>query len=200
MTSNVSRETMDRLDIFRDLIKRWNPSINLVAQSTIPELNARHIDDCLQFSKHVSPKSGIWADLGSGGGLPGIVLATVFSDHPIQFRLIESDQRKAAFLRTVIRELKLDNTQVDNIRIEEADPLNAAYLSARALAPLPRLMAYLDRHLAEFGQAWIMKGENWREEVEAARRKWNFNVLPIPSISRPGAAILKISEVTDAEQ
>lgn len=199
MTLFVSRETMERLDIFRDLIKRWNPRINLVASSTIPELSTRHIDDCLQFAEHVSPKSGIWADLGSGGGFPGIVLASVYSDRPVQFRLMESDQRKAAFLRTVIRELELDNARVDNIRIEDADPLNAAYLSARALAPLPRLMSYLDRHLAEHGQAWVMKGENWREEVEAARHRWNFNVFPIPSTSRPGAAILKISEVTDAK-
>lgn len=196
---NVSRETMDRLDMFLDLVKRWNPRINLVAPSTIPEFGTRHIDDCLQIAKHIIPKSGTWADLGSGGGLPGIVLATVFADRPTQFRLIESDQRKATFLRTAIRELKLDNARVDNVRIEEADPLNAAYLSARALAPLPCLMPYLDRHLAKYGQAWIMKGENWQTEVEAARHEWNFNVLPIPSICRPGAAILKISEVTDAK-
>ncbi|RJE83451.1 16S rRNA (guanine(527)-N(7))-methyltransferase RsmG [Paracoccus onubensis] len=199
MTGNVSRETMERLATFRDLVIRWNSRINLVAPSTISEFDSRHIEDCLQISKHVSPESGIWADLGSGGGLPGIVLAIVFSNHPVQFRLLESDQRKAAFLRTVIRELTLENTQVYNRRIEDADPLNAAYLSARALAPLPRLMPYLDRHLAKYGQAWIMKGENWREEVEDARHKWKFNVFPIQSTSRPGAAILKISEVTDAK-
>ncbi len=199
MTDNVSRETMDRLARFRELVIRWNPRINLVAPSTISQFDTRHIEDCLQISKHANPESGIWADLGSGGGFPGIVLATVFSDRPVQFRLLESDQRKATFLRTVIRELSLENTQVNNGRIEDVDPLNAAYLSARALAPLPRLMPYLHRHLAEYGQAWIMKGENWQEEVVDARHKWKFNVLPIPSTSRPGAALLKISEVTDAK-
>lgn len=198
MTVGVSRETSDRLAKFQQLILRWNPRINLVAPSTVPDLETRHIADCLQISQYADPKSGIWADLGSGGGLPGIVLAIAFADRPLQFVLLESDQRKAAFLRTAIRELELANIQVKNLRIERTPPLKAAYISARALAPLYRLMPYLQRHLAESGQAWIMKGENWREEVEIARNSWNFNVLPIPSKLRSGAAILKISEVTDA--
>ena len=198
MMDNVSRETMDRLETYKSLIVQWNPRINLIAPATVPELDSRHIRDCLQIAAHASPETGSWVDLGSGGGLPGIVMAIAFSDRPVSFTLLESDQRKAVFLRTVIRTLELNNASVHNQRIEDANPLDAAYLSARALAPLPRLMAYLHRHLAETGQAWIMKGESWRSEVEAAQREWKFKVLPIPSSTKRGAAILRISGVTNA--
>ncbi|RNF34680.1 16S rRNA (guanine(527)-N(7))-methyltransferase RsmG [Paracoccus methylarcula] len=198
MIENVSRETQDRLDAYQDLLIRWNPRINLVSPSTIPQLRSRHIDDCLQICANADPDKGIWADLGSGGGLPGIVLAIAFASRPIQFVLLESDQRKAAFLRSVVRQLGLSNTRIDNIRIEARDPLDAAYLSARALAPLPRLMPYLDRHLAKDGQAWLMKGEKWQAEVDEARQHWKFELETIASNTQAGAAILKISEVSDA--
>lgn len=198
MTVDVSRETNARLAAYKQLVLRWNPRINLVAPTTIPEFDVRHIEDCLQISRIVTPDSGLWVDLGSGGGLPGIVLAIAFADKRLQFVLLESDQRKAAFLRTAVRELGLSNVKVESRRIEEADPLKAAYISARALAPLHRLMPYLQRHLAPDGRAWIMKGKNWREEVEIASQNWTYNLNPVPSTVRPGAAILDISEVKDA--
>lgn len=198
MIGDVSRETQDRLDAYQELLIRWNAKINLVSPSSIPQLKSRHIDDCLQISTYANPVEGVWADLGSGGGLPGIVLAIVFASRPIHFILLESDQRKATFLRSAIRDLGMSNAEVRNIRIEAAEPLNAAYLSARALAPLPRLMPYLDRHLARSGQAWLMKGEKWQAEVDEARQHWKFRLEPIASSTQAGSAILKISEVSDA--
>lgn len=198
MIGDVSRETQDQLDAYQEILIRWNTKINLVSPSSIPELKSRHIDDCLQISAYAKPDKGIWADLGSGGGLPGIVLAIVFASRPISFILLESDQRKATFLRSAIRDLGLSNAEVRNSRIEAVEPLNAAYLSARALAPLPRLMPYLDRHLARNGQAWLMKGEKWQAEVDEARQHWKFRIEPIASRTQTGAAILKISEVSDA--
>lgn len=194
--SDVSRETWDRLSILEDLIRRWNPRINLVAPSTIPALHTRHIEDCLQVAQLADPKQGSWVDLGSGGGLPGLVLASAYQDRPLTVTLIESDQRKCAFLRTAIRELGLTKTMVLNTRIEQADLQNATYISARALAPLPRLMPYLKRHLAQDGQAWLMKGVQWRDELEEARGEWDFQVESFPSHTQSGAAIIKISGVT----
>ncbi|RMC35552.1 16S rRNA (guanine(527)-N(7))-methyltransferase RsmG [Paracoccus alkanivorans] len=198
MIGDVSRETKDLLNEYQELLVRWNKKINLVAPSTISQLRARHIDDCLQISRYADPECGIWADLGSGGGLPGIVLAIFFASRPVRFMLVESDQRKAAFLRSVARSLDLHNVNVQNDRIEAINPLNAAHISARALAPLPRLMPYLDRHMAKDGQAWLMKGEKWQAEVDEARKYWKFNLTSIASSTQPGAAILKIGEVSDA--
>lgn len=196
MSNSVSRETMQRLDDYEALIRRWNPRINLVAPATLSDLRRRHIEDCLQISRLVAPKTGLWADLGSGGGLPGLVLAIANADSDVEFLLVESDQRKAAFLRTVIRELGLTRASVKTARIEEVDPLNAAYISARALAPLPRLMPYLQRHMAADGQAWLMKGQQWQAELAEAQKDWRFNVTAHPSSTQDGAAILEISGVS----
>ncbi|MDP5307022.1 16S rRNA (guanine(527)-N(7))-methyltransferase RsmG [Paracoccus spongiarum] len=196
MTQNVSRETLDRLTCYAALVRQWNPRINLVAPSTLAQLEARHIDDSMQIAQHADPGDGVWADLGSGGGLPGLILAAIYADRPARFCLVESDQRKAAFLRTAIREMGLPNATVIARRIEAVDPLNAADISVRALAPLPCLMPYMEMHLATQGQAWLMKGENWRQEVSEARKLWRFDLDHFPSRTHPAAAILKISGVS----
>lgn len=198
MNVNVSRETAERLQIYQDLLIRWNSKINLIAPSTVDEVSQRHFSDSLQITAHVTPNGGIWGDLGSGGGLPGLVLAIAYADTPAQFVLIESDQRKATFLRAVIRETNISNTKVIANRIEMTDPLNAAYISARALAPMPLLMSYLHRHLAKEGQAWLLKGERWQAEIEDARKDWNFNLATMPSKTHEHAVILKIDGISHA--
>ena len=190
---SVSRETTNRLQAYADLLRQWNTRINLVSPSTLDDLYRRHIEDSLQLADLVQEPSGLLADLGSGGGLPGLVLAIYFQETPLEICLVESDQRKAVFLRTVVRQLELRNTRIIAQRIESVKPLNASYISARALAPLPRLMPYLDRHLATKGQALLMKGENWQNEVSEARQKWRFQVRTVPSRTHAGAAILAIS-------
>lgn len=189
---NVSRET-EALNRYADLIRKWSPRINLVAQSTIDEIETRHIKDSLQLVDAARTSKGSWADLGSGGGLPGLVVAIFRPDQAV--KLIESDQRKATFLRTVVRELSLSNVTIIAERIEETDRLYAANVSARALAPLPLLVAYVERHLAPDGTAWLMKGRNWESEVEAARNNWNFNLVTHSSDTDPDAAILEITGI-----
>ena len=135
-------------------------------------------------------------DMGSGGGLPGLVLAIAKADTNLVFTLVESDQRKAAFLRTVIRETGLGNAEVAAKRIETLLPLNAAYASARALAPLRQLMAYLHLHLTPTGTAFLMKGRQWQTEVEDAKREWIFDYVAHPSRTQEGAATLEISGVS----
>lgn len=193
---SVSRETSDRLQIYADLLVRWNSRINLVAPGTVADLHTRHIDDCLQVADLNKENDGHWADLGSGGGLPGLVLAITKADTDLSFTLVESDQRKAAFLRTVIRATGLTNTSIMSQRIESLPPLNAAYVSARALAPLRQLMAYLDRHLGPTGTAYLMKGRQWRAEVEEARKEWSFEYIAHPSRTQEGAVTLEVSGVS----
>lgn len=196
MNTDVSRETTQRLQDYESLIKRWNPRINLIAPSTVDAIRQRHIDDSLQIARHAMPRSGLWVDLGSGGGLPGIVTAIACSDAPVKFVFVESDKRKSAFLRTAIRELDLPQVSVISARIEDIEPLNATYISVRALAPMPRLMPYLVQHLGDDGQAWLMKGKQWQGELEEARRHWKFDAKVYPSTTEFGAAILKISGVS----
>lgn len=191
----VSRETKDRLSIYGDLLGRWNSKINLVSPATLPYLQERHFDDCLQVSEIAGGTTGLWVDLGSGGGLPGLVLAISNSDTDMKFKLVESDKRKAAFLRTVVRETALTNVTIVNERIEALSPQNAAYVSARALAPLRQLMAYLALHLAPSGRAFLMKGVLWRQEVQDARKNWNFDYIAHPSRTEAGAAILEVTGV-----
>ena len=192
---SVSRETAERLAIYQGMIRQWNPRINLVAPSTLDDLENRHIADCLQVADLAGATTGTWADLGSGGGLPGLVLAIAQADTDTDFTLIESDQRKAAFLRAVVRETGLRRVTVLPRRIEAVPSLNAAYVSARALAPLRQLVAYLALHLAPSGRAFLMKGRQWQAEVEDARQDWIFDHVAHPSRTQDGAAILEVSGV-----
>jgi 16S rRNA (guanine527-N7)-methyltransferase len=194
----VSRETDALFDAYAALIAQWNPKINLIASSTLSDFKSRHIEDCIQIAALSAAPIGRWVDIGSGGGLPGIVLSIAFREEDIKFTLIESDQRKCVFLRTVIRELGLKNTTVLSERIEAIQPLNADYISARALAGLPSLLGYVHQHLSPAGTAWLMKGRKWREECDAARATWQFDLEDFPSKTDPDAAILKISGVTYA--
>lgn len=196
----VPRETSERLDQYCDLLIRWNSHINLVAPGSLNDLRRRHLDDSLQVADLIRKESGSWVDFGSGGGLPGIVLAIAKAGTDMTFTLIESDQRKATFLRTVTREVGLPNVTILSSRIEALPPLNADHVSARALAPLRQLMAYLHRHLAPTGTAFLMKGRQWKAEVEDARSEWLFDYVAHPSRTQEGAATLEISGVSHGEK
>ena len=176
------------------MLRKWNPTINLVSPTTLDEIETRHIADSRTLVNLGSAGVGHWVDLGSGGGFPGMVVAICRPD--LQVTLIESDRRKASFLRSVIRETGLKNATVIADRIESVDPLNAASVSARALASLPQLMAYVQRHLDPNGRAWLMKGRNWQAEVTAARQSWSFDLIAHPSSTDSEAAILEISGIS----
>lgn len=188
---NASREA--KLVQYAELVRRWNPRINLVARTTIENIETRHIRDSLQLNDLVPPGAGTWLDIGSGGGLPGLVLAICRPQ--TSFRLVDSDSRKVIFLQTVIRELSLPNCTAQAARIENLAPAQAITLSARALAPLERLMPYLARHLAPEGTAWLMKGRNWQTELAPAQESWNFEMQVHPSKTYEDAAILQIWNV-----
>lgn len=190
---DVSRETLDALEEYAALILKWTRKINLISASTQDEIFDRHIWDSAQI---YSGQTGTWADLGSGGGLPGVVIAILRQGDGIQDStvLIESDQRKATFLRTCGRTLGL-NLKVVAERIETAEPAQAAVVSARALINLPELLAFADRHLAENGTCVLLKGATWQQEVAQARRHWQFSCRETQSKTHAQAAILEIRDI-----
>ncbi len=189
---DVSRETIERLEVFAACLVKWNERINLVSRNSINDLWARHIVDSVQVFR-LGKGSDHWADLGSGGGFPGMVIAILAMEESpnTTVTLIESDQRKAAFLRTAARESGVGCTVLSQ-RIEQADPQKADIVSARALADLPTLLDYSERHLVAGGVSLFPKGVTWQKELEAARSQWRLDVDVIESQTMPGAAILKI--------
>lgn len=191
----VSRETFSRMEVFAALLEKWTAKINLVSRSSLPHLWERHIRDSIQAVR-LAPDADHWADLGSGGGFPGLVVAILATEERPDMRttLVESDQRKAVFLRTVAREAGARCTVLSE-RIEAVTPLDADILSARALADLPKLLEYAERHLAPDGTALFPKGASWKKELALAREQWRFDCEAVTSETEPDAVILKIKGV-----
>ncbi len=158
--TGVSRETMARLDAYAGLLEKWTPAINLVSKASLRDLWTRHFLDSAQILGLAKTRIGRWVDLGAGGGFPGMVCAIMAAEcaPDLRFTFVESDSRKATFLRTVSRETSVPVEIIDE-RIENIAPLKADVLSARALAPLKVLLEHAERHLAANGQALFPKGE-----------------------------------------
>lgn len=194
---DVSRETFDRLEHFAALLKKWNQRINLVSKSTLDNLWQRHVLDSAQLYSLVQHPIGHWVDLGSGGGFPGLVIALMAMENgsPFKVTLVESDMRKSAFLRTVIRETGAP-AHVLNGRAEDIDPLGADVVSARALSELSNLIGLADRHLIPEGTAIFPKGETWQKELSKAQSKWNFSYQVDKSKTEDGPVILSITGVS----
>lgn len=192
---NVSRETLERLDTYADLLERWTSKINLVSKNTLTQLWTRHFLDSAQLLE-LAPEGNTWVDLGSGGGFPGAVVAVIGAElrPEMSVTLIEADQRKAAFLRTVLRETGIRGRVIAS-RIENLEPLGADILSARALAPLDQLLGFAERHLAQRGRAVFMKGEKADEEIAEALERWRFDCERYVSKTDKDAVILSIGDI-----
>jgi 16S rRNA (guanine527-N7)-methyltransferase len=197
--TGVSRETLARFDRYAELLMKWNPAINLVAPSTLKELWTRHFLDSAAVYQAGKEKAGRWLDFGSGAGFPGMVAALLSNvDRArLEFTLVESDQRKATFLRTVSRETSTPVTVIAS-RIEALAPQSADVVSARAVAPLTRLLDLARPHLAPGGICLFPKGAGHLHEVEEALAHWRFQMDLLPSATDPESAILKIGEIERA--
>lgn len=192
----VSRETAARLDAFLALFLRWNARINLVAAGDAAALRARHLDDSLQLLPLLPAGTGPAADLGTGGGFPGLVLAAADPARP--WHLVEADRRKAAFLLAASAELGLANTTVHAARIEAVALPPLALVTARALAPLTTLLAHAARLLADGGTALFPKGRTAEAEWTAAAADWTMTTERFSSRTDPGATILRIGGIRRA--
>ena len=194
---NVSRETIDRLNKLESIVLKWNPKINLIAKSTIDSIWVRHICDSAQLFQYAPPNVSSWLDIGSGGGFPGIVMAamSVGLGQKTEFTFVESDQRKAAFLRAAVRELDLKVTILAE-RIEEISSQKAEVITARALKSVVELLPMLERHLAPDGIAILPKGRTFADEIFVARQDWQFNMTEQISITDVDACILIVKDIT----
>ena len=185
----VSRETLDRLAAYLDLLRRWQHTINLVGSGTLDDPWRRHILDSAQLVRFMPDSARCLVDLGSGAGLPGIVLAILGVP---EVHLIESDRRKAAFLREAARATAAPAT-VHAVRIEAAPPLAADVVAARALAPLPQLLPLAARFATPATRCLFLKGRRAETELTEAARGWTMEVQRQPSLSDAEGSVLIIS-------
>lgn len=188
MPKSASHEALER---FAALLLRWNRTVNLIARGDEADLWQRHIKDALQLAPLIPASAERGIDLGSGAGFPGLILALATG---IPFDLVEADQRKAAFLREAVRVTSAP-VRVHAVRIEAVALPPAPVLTARALAPLPRLLHLAAPKLAPGGIALFPKGADSDAELTAARREWHMRIDRVPSRTAPGAVVLKISEL-----
>lgn len=186
---DVSRETLERLKALEALTLKWSKAINLVSAHSADDIWGRHILDSLQLNKLIPHNVSKFADLGSGGGFPALVLAACRPN--ANFSLLESDQRKCVFLQTASREMGL-SVQVINSRIESAPPMNAEIVTARALAPLVKLLNLAERHCASVSTCFFLKGQNAEQEVLDAKKTWNFDCILHQSNTSVEGRVLEI--------
>jgi 16S rRNA (guanine527-N7)-methyltransferase len=189
----VSRETFALLEAYVALLLQWQERINLISPSTIPQIWTRHIRDCLQL-RPLQADARVWVDLGSGAGLPGLVLACQLAEVPgACVHLVESNGKKAAFLRHVALTLKLPAV-VHPMRIEDAMPTlpQPDVVTARALAPLTHLIGYANLLLKRGAVGLFPKGRDMNEELTDAQESWHFSWARHQSVTDPAAGIVEL--------
>ena len=193
---NVSCETLDRLRIFESLVKKWTKVINLISKGDLSKIWERHILDSAQIYAHLPISPSIYSDFGSGGGFPSIVLGILlYEENPnVEIHLIESDGRKAAFLRTALRELKVPG-MVWGKRVQEINLSPARVVTARAVAPLVDLLSMAQTLINNETICFFPKGVNWKKEVEVARKQWSFDLKAINSRTQSDAVILELGSI-----
>lgn len=187
----VDAAVLDKLDAYLANLEKWQRAINLVGRKTLEDPWRRHILDSAQLVPLLSQASAKIADLGSGAGLPGLVLAIMTG---ADVHLIESDQRKATFIRETARVTGTAVT-IHAARVENVTPLGADVVTARALAPLDRLLPWAHRHLTSGGKSLLLKGAEVDEELTLARKKWRMNLSRKRSLSDASGTVLILDDL-----
>jgi 16S rRNA (guanine527-N7)-methyltransferase len=186
---------MERLQIYAECLERWGARINLVSPASMADLWRRHMLDSAQLVDLLPPRSTALVDLGSGAGFPGLVIA-ILSGLPV--RLVEADSRKAAFLGEAAR-LTAAPATVHASRIEAVSPMQVDVITARALAPLPKLLAYAAPFMEISADrepiCLFLKGAKWQEELTAAQKKWNMRADSLASVSDPTGRVLVLGNL-----
>lgn len=187
----------EKLSLYKALLLKWSKAVNLVSPTTLKEADTRHLEDSLQLVPLIPDHTKILFDLGSGAGFPGLVLAMALPN--IEVHLVESDQKKCAFLSTVSRET-LTPVIIHNERIENVDRIDGAkpdVITARALASLVELIAMTELWWTDNPQLVLVfpKGAKATEEIEDARKKYAFDVSLTQSRTDDKAQILTLKNL-----
>lgn len=192
---NIPEDTKSRLEQYHALLQKWQPKINLISNNTLDNSWERHFEDSLQLINHIDFDNKVIFDIGTGAGFPGLVLAIANSSCDVH--LIESDQKKCSFLKTVSRETNT-NVQVINERIEAAIiEKTPDIITARALASLLDLFDYCEKWIEQNSnlQLVFMKGERADEELAALSQNWAYDCCTFPSITNENAKILAFTNI-----
>ena len=186
---DVSRETLERLEEFETLLRHWQKTINLVGSRTLDDVWRRHFLDSGQLCR-LMPGARSVVDIGSGGGFPGLVVAIISGAH---VTMVEADNRKAAFLREASRATSADTAVIVG-RAESVLATPAAVVTARAVAPLAKLLSLAAPWVRHGGHCYFLKGSSVEDELTDARRLWDIDYELVPSLSDPSGTILCVKE------
>jgi len=193
--AGVSRETLARLKLYAAMLEDWNAQQNLVSRASLTDLWRRHMWDSAQIAPLLAEAATAMVDLGSGAGFPGLVLAELMNGRP-GFRcvLYEATAKKCRFLEAVADRLKLP-VEIRNARVEDAQPEPFDLVTARACAPLPRLLVYAHTFWGPSTVGLFHKGQNVEAELTEARKSWRITAQRHPSLSDPSGVVLEVREL-----
>lgn len=190
---DVSRETWGQLEAYVEILLKWQKAINLIGPATVDDVWMRHILDSAQIVPHLPAEAKKLADLGTGAGFPGLVVAVLRPD--LEIMLIESDARKAAFLGEAGRHMSLAKQPKIVIgRIESVPPAKADVVTARACAPLGQLLVWAERHRNDPAICLFHKGKDWESELTDAQRGWDITPQSFRSATDRDAVLLRIDD------
>ena len=188
----VSDKTLERLKAYVALLEKWQAKINLVSKDSLTDVWRRHVLDSAQLAPLIGTEPKTIADIGTGAGFPGMVLAIIGTAEEVH--LIESNERKCAFLREVNRATEA-GAIIHNNRVENLQGILVDRVVSRAVASLEKLLQYANPVLKKDGQCLLLKGKKWREELTEAQKKWIINESTVQSLSDPSGMILKLKEI-----
>jgi 16S rRNA (guanine527-N7)-methyltransferase len=195
----VPADTQERLEVYLGVLEKWQGTVNLVGGGSLKDPWRRHFLDSAQLIPLLPPTARVICDIGSGAGFPGLVLAILDQDGGREFHLVESNERKCAFLREASRVAKA-RAVIHNNRIEKLPGISADLVTARAVAPLAKLIEYAISIVSKHGQCLFLKGKGWREELTEAKKHWIMKESHYSSLSDPTGTILKLEAISRRDQ
>ena len=193
---NVSRETLDIFSVYGETLAKWQSKINLISGKTLDNVWRRHFLDCAQLHNLLPSGTKNILDIGSGAGFPGLVLAVMGVKN---VTLVESDLKKCLFLSEVLRQTG-KHANIINCRIEEFDGGYFDIITARALAPMDKLLSYINPHFGPTTRGVFLKGERLDRELTKAKKQWKLKYKTFPSITDDGGSIIIVEKISSVSE
>ncbi|MEE8393024.1 MAG: 16S rRNA (guanine(527)-N(7))-methyltransferase RsmG [Rhodospirillales bacterium] len=190
--TGINDETMERLAAYRELVVKWRGAVNLIGPATVKDIWRRHMLDSAQILPHLPPNAEPVLDIGSGGGFPGLVLAVIGG---LEVHLVESNSRKCAFLRQAARATSAPAV-IHESRIEDMEPFIAGVITARATAPLEKLLGYAEPFMDNATLCLFLKGRNHDRELTDSEKNWIMETVKVKSLTDRSGVILKLKRIS----